>query len=209
MTALSAPLAWLWGLIGDYGYVAVAVLVLLEDFGIPVPGETVLIASAAYAGQGRLNIVIVAAVAFLAAVTGDNIGYAIGRTGGRHLVTRYGRYLLLTPARLARAEQFVTRHGTKIITVARFIEGLRQLNGIIAGITAMPWRRFLAYNAIGAALWVAVWATVGYLAGNHLTAIENTLGRYQWYALAALVLATAIYTVVHIARRRRTPHDTR
>ena len=87
--------------LNHYGYLAVTGLVLLEDFGVPVPGETILILGAVYAGTGRLNIVLVAVLGFLGAVTGDNIGFAIGHFGGRRLAERYGRYVLLTPARLA------------------------------------------------------------------------------------------------------------
>jgi len=129
--------------------------------------------------------------------------YAIGRAGGRRLVLRYGRYLFLTPVRMDRAEVFFTRHGAKIVIAARFIDGLRQLNGVIAGVTAMPWRRFLTYNAIGAALWVGLWTTLGYLAGNHIVAVYDTVHRYQWYALAALTACAAGYAAVHVSRRRR------
>ncbi|WP_438490121.1 DedA family protein [Streptomyces sp. S186] len=152
---MSAPvlpgvLADLAPLLDHWGYAAVGGLLFLEDFGIPVPGETVLIAAAVYAGAGRLNIVAVGAIALLAAILGDNVGYAIGRFGGHRLVTRFGRYVLLTPARIARTEAFFNRHGAKIITVARFIEVQRQVNGIIAGLSEMPWRRFLAFNVLGA-----------------------------------------------------------
>ncbi|GAA4585590.1 DedA family protein [Planotetraspora phitsanulokensis] len=200
--AMSGVLPSLSELIAHYGYLAVAALVLLEDFGVPVPGETVLVVSAAYAGTDHLNIAVVAAAGFLAAIAGDSIGYAIGRTGGRRLVTRYGRYMLLTPARFARAEQFFTRHGAEVVVIARFVEGLRQLNGIIAGITGMPWRRFLAYNTAGAALWVGVWATLGYLAGDHLTSIEAGVHRYQWYALGGLILAITAYAAIRLRRHR-------
>ena len=90
-----------------YGYVAVAVLIMVEDFGVPAPGETVLIAAAVYAGTGRLNIVAVGVIAVIAAIVGDNIGYAIGRYGGRALILRYGRYVRLTSERLAKAEGFL------------------------------------------------------------------------------------------------------
>jgi membrane protein DedA with SNARE-associated domain len=100
------------------------------------------------------------------AVLGDNIGFAIGHFGGRRLVERYGRYVFLTPERLEKTTRFFDRHGGKIIIVARFIEGLRQANGIIAGTTGMHWSRFLIFNAIGAALWVAVWTSIGYLSGS-------------------------------------------
>src|SRR3984957_17457851 len=89
-----------------YGYFAVGGLVFLEDFGVPVPGETVLIAAAIYAGAGRLNTVLVGVIALAAAIAGDNVGFAIGHFAGRTVVARYGRYVMLTEARLAKAEEF-------------------------------------------------------------------------------------------------------
>jgi len=189
-------------LLDHWGYAAVAFLLFVEDFGIPAPGETVLIAASVYAGAGRLNIVGVALIALAAAVLGDNTGYAIGRFGGRALVLRYGRYVLLTEARLDKAESFFNRHGGKIVTIARFIEGLRQANGVIAGVTGMRWPRFLAFNVLGAALWVAVWTSVGDLAGNHITTIYDAVGRYSLYLLAAAVIL--VLALVVRRRRRRT-----
>ena len=189
-------------LLDHWGYAAVAFLLFVEDFGVPAPGETVLIAASVYAGAGRLNVVAVGLIAFAAAVLGDNTGYAIGRFGGRALVLRYGRYVMLTEERLDKAEAFFNHHGGKIVTVARFIEGLRQANGIIAGTTGMRWPRFLAFNALGAAVWVAVWTSVGYLAGDHITTVYDTVGRYSLYVLVAAVLLAV--AVVLRRRRRRT-----
>ena len=190
----------------QYGYLAVAGLVLIEDFGVPLPGETVLILAAVYAGAGRLNVILVALLGFCGAVLGDNIGFAIGHFGGRRLAERYGRYIFLTPARLDRATGFFERHGGKIITVARFIEGLRQANGIIAGTTGMDWRRFLIFNALGAALWVALWTSVGYFSGSHIDTIYNDATRYDKYfaiAIGVLVLAYITWRVAGSRRRRR------
>ena len=174
--------------LNNYGYLAVAGFVLLEDFGIPVPGETILILGAVYAGTGRLNIWLVAVLGFCAAVVGDNIGFAIGHFGGRALVERYGRYVFLTKERLDKATDFFERRGGWIVMVARFIEGLRQANGIIAGISGMHWAKFLAFNAIGAALWVAAWASVGYFAGDNITSIYNTVSRYTLFVAIAIVV---------------------
>ena len=190
-------------LLDHWGYLAVGFLLFLEDFGVPVPGETALIAASVYAGAGRLNIVAVGVTGFAAAVLGDNTGYAIGRFGGRTLVLRFGRYVMLTEERLSRAESFFTRHGGKIVTVARFIEVLRQANGIIAGITRMPWLRFLAFNALGAALWVGTWTTAGYLAGNHIQAIYTQANRYALYLLAAAAAAIVAQVIRHRRRRAR------
>lgn len=188
--------------LNHYGYLAVAVLVLIEDFGIPVPGETILILAAVYAGAGRLNIVLVGLLGFCGAVAGDNIGFAVGHFGGRPLVERYGRYVFVTPVRLSRATEFFSRHGPKIIVIARFIEGLRQANGIIAGISGMRWVRFLLFNAVGAALWVAVWTTVGYAAGSHINAIYNDATRYSAYVAIALGVGLIAYVARRTARSR-------
>lgn len=190
--------------LNHYGYLAVAGLVLLEDFGVPVPGETVLILGAVYAGTGRLSVWLVGLLAFLGAVTGDNIGFAIGHFGGRRLVERFGRYVLLTPERLDKAEQFFERRGASIIIVARFIEGLRQANGIIAGTTGMHWARFLAFNAIGALLWVGMWTSIGYFSGDHITAIYNTVTHYSVY----FGIAVGVVLIAYIAMRvRRSRHE--
>src|SRR5262249_8740167 len=137
-------------LLDHWGYWAIGGLVLVEDFGVPAPGETVLIVGAVYAGAGRMNVVGVALIAFFAAVMGATYGFAICHSGGRPLALRLGRYIFLTPKRLATAEAFFTRHGGKIVVIARFLEGLRQANGIIAGITGMRWLKFLMFNALGA-----------------------------------------------------------
>ena len=196
LNAISSPLQ-------HYGLLAIGLLILVEDFGVPAPGETILIAGALYAGAGRLNIVAVGVVAFIAAITGDNIGFAIGRFGGRRLALRWGKYVFLTEERLNKAEAFFDRRGAIVITFARFVEGLRQANGIIAGITGMHWLRFLIFNAIGAALWVGSWVTAGYFAGNHIAAIYHYVNLYSYYALIALVLLALVYVIRRLRRRRQ------
>jgi len=205
VTDTAALAASLLGVVDRFGYFGVAGVVFVESFGVPAPGETAIIAGAAYAGQGHLDVIVVAVVAFLAAVTGDSLGYLIGRTGGRPLVLRFGRHVRLTPGRLDRVETFMARHGPQVVVIARFVEGLRQLNGIVAGVTGMPWRRFVLFNAIGAAAWVAVWTAAGYLAGNHLAAITATIHRYQLWAIAAAVLAGTAYLLLRRVRRRAAP----
>ncbi|HEY7324199.1 MAG TPA: DedA family protein [Streptosporangiaceae bacterium] len=191
------------GPLNHLGYWAVLLFVMIEDFGIPVPGETVLIAASVYAGAGRLNVVAVGLIGFVAAVAGDNIGFAIGHYGGRALVLRWGRYVRLTEERLDKAETFFNHHGAWIITVARFIEGLRQANGIIAGITGMRWLRFLAFNALGAALWVGTWVSLGYLAGSHIGTIYHYITQYSTYLLITLAVLLAGYVGWRVLRRKR------
>jgi membrane protein DedA with SNARE-associated domain len=191
------------GPLSHYGLWAIGVLILIEDFGIPLPGETILIAGAVYAGSGRLNVVAVGLVAFIAATVGDNIGYAIGRFGGGALIDRWGKYVFLTPERMRKAEAFFERHGGKIISIARFIDGLRQVNGLIAGITEMHWLKFLAYNALGAALWVGSWVSIGYFAGQHITTIYTDVTNYSLYAVIAAVVVIAAWILLRLRRRRR------
>jgi membrane protein DedA with SNARE-associated domain len=186
------------GTLNHWGYLAVAAFLFFEDFGVPLPGETLLIAAALYAGAGHLNVFIVGLVAFLAAVAGDNVGYAIGRFGGRGLVERYGKFVFLTGDRLDRAEKFFERHGGKIVVIARFVEGLRQLNGIIAGTMEMHWLRFVMFNALGAALWVGVWTSLGYLAGNNVATITH----YFTYFAIGIGVVVVLLVAEHLRRRR-------
>jgi membrane protein DedA with SNARE-associated domain len=202
--ALPGFLGSLAPILNNYGYLAVGGLVLVEDFGIPLPGETILIAAALYAGAGKLNVVAVGVIAWVCAVIGDNIGFAIGHFGGRRLALKYGKYIFLTPKRLDQAEQFFDHHGGKIIVAARFIEGLRQANGIVAGITGMHWKRFIPFNALGAALWVGLWVSVGYLAGSHITTIYDQITRYSLYVLIALAVAVVALVVFRLRKHRRT-----
>jgi membrane protein DedA with SNARE-associated domain len=191
-------------LLDNYGYLAIAGLLFLENLGAPiVPGETMLIAGAIYAGTGRLNIVAVVVIAVLASVAGSMAGYAVGYFGGRALALRYGRYVFLTPERLEKTERFFTRRGAIVITLARFLEGLRQANGIIAGIAEMGWLRFLAFNGLGAVLWVGVWASVGDLAGDHITTIYQDVTRYLLYLLIAVAIVVVTLIARYLIRRRR------
>lgn len=192
-------LAPLGPLLDRYGYIAVTGLVAVESFGIPAPGQTIIIVAGVYAGTGRMSIALVGGLAFLAAVGGDNLGYAIGRSGGRRLVLRVGRYIGLTERRLQSAEGFFTRHGGKVVAGARFVDGLRQVNGLVAGMAGMRWWRFVLFNGVGAAVWVAVYAGLGYFAGANLDVVYEQIRRYQLVIAVAFVLVI----VVVVVRRRR------
>ncbi|MFI5910479.1 DedA family protein [Dactylosporangium sp. NPDC051541] len=182
-----------------YGYPALALLVLLEGLGIPTPAVTAVVAAAALAGHGELWLPAVVAVTFAAAVLGDNLGYLLGRRAGRPAVLRFGRRIGLTEPRLERAERFVATRGKNIIVVARFVDGLRQTNGIIAGATALPWRQYAPRDAVGGALWTALWATVGAVAGNNL----QSLRRYQLWLLGAFAVLALGILARYLLRRRR------
>jgi membrane protein DedA with SNARE-associated domain len=188
-----------------YGYAAVFGALLLESFGLPLPGEAMLIAGAALAAEGELHLLPLLASAWLAAVLGDNIGFAIGHFGGRRLIVRHGARIGITESRLAAVEMFFQRYGGGVVLVARFFALLRQLNGIVAGSLGMSWWRFLAYNAVGAALWVGAWGIGVYTIGERLGALAPWVHRLGYLAIGVTALVLAAGIVVH-ARRRRTEH---
>jgi membrane protein DedA with SNARE-associated domain len=152
--------------IEHYGYFAVAIGILLEDFGLPAPGETLLITGAIGASTGALNIYLLLLLAWAGAVIGDNIGYGIGNYGGHHLLVRYGARIGITSDRLKHVEKFFDHYGGWVIVFARFVVILRQFNGIVAGTLGMHWLHFLVLNAIGAALWVGFWGGLAYWLGK-------------------------------------------
>jgi membrane protein DedA with SNARE-associated domain len=150
----------------EYGVAALFCIVFLESLGAPLPGESALVGASIMAVRGDLSIEHVFLAVWVAAVLGDSTGYAVGRIGGRPLLQRYGWVIKLTPARLLTLESLFRRKGPIIVFGARFVVVLRQLNGLIAGSVAMPWRRFVMANVLGAALWTAVWSLGPYYLGD-------------------------------------------
>src|SRR5256885_4952640 len=137
-------------LLATYGYLAVFVFVGVESIGIPVPGETMLVTAAIYAGTtGRLSIAWVIVASSAGAILGDNIGYVIGRTGGYRLLKRYGRYIRLEEDRLRLGQYLFRRHGPKVVFFGRFVSVLRIFAAFLAGVNHMHWRLFLIFNAAG------------------------------------------------------------
>src|SRR5712671_5296484 len=136
-------------LIATYGYLFLFLLVAVESFGIPLPGETALVTAAAYAALGRLNIMFVIAAAAAGAVVGDNAGYWLGRKGGIAFVHRYGRHVGLDNAKLARVHVYFERHGAKTVFIGRFIALLRSWTAVLAGAGRMPYLRFTFFNVLG------------------------------------------------------------
>jgi membrane protein DedA with SNARE-associated domain len=200
MTGLPEPLAGIASWLDQYGYLAVSLGILLESFGVPLPGETMLIASAAVAAKGGLELVPLLACAWAAAVLGDNIGFAIGHFGGRRLVVRYAARIGITDARLDKVEQFFERFGGEVVLIARFFAIARQLNGIVAGTVGMNWWRFLVYNAIGAALWVGAWGGGAYALGERLGAFAPWIHRFGYLALGLVAVALVAGAVLHWRR---------
>jgi membrane protein DedA with SNARE-associated domain len=185
-------------LLERYGYPAVFVAVGVEGIGIPAPGQTLLIAAAIEAAHDGLSIVALVALAVLAAALGNSIGYLIGRLGGRPLLRR----LPISEARLARVDALFRRHGGWFILVARFFDGSRQLNGIMAGMLEMPWWRFSVWNLSGALIWVAVWGVGIYWLDRDIGQVMAVLRRLEPLAIALLVI-TLVAGLVYLWRRHR------
>lgn len=175
-----------------YGYPVLFFGVLVESFGIPAPGQSLIMLGALLAARGQLDIVALLALAWSAAVIGDNLGYAIGRFGGRRLIARYGRYVGIRERHLEHAEGFFRRYGGAVVVFARFLEVLRQLNGVVAGAAGMPWWNFLAFNAAGAALWVGLWGYGVYRLGEHADRPWFAFKRAEPYALGLLGLLLVV-----------------
>ncbi len=191
--------------IGDYGYAAVMVGLVAENLGLPLPGETLLITSAAEASRGTLDIWLLLPLAWLAAVIGNTIGFIIGRTGGQRLLIHYGDRFGITHERLVKVEGFVRHYGAIVIIFARFVVVARQLSGIAAGSLNMNWLRFTLFNAIGAALWVGFWGLLAYWLGRrvfeYLAEIES-MEPVLWTAAGVALAAGIVYVVVRARRAR-------
>ena len=192
--------SWLTDLFARYGYFVVFFGVLLENAGVPVPGETLLLAGAALSRFGHLSIVWVVTIAIAGAVLGDNIGFLIGRRGGRRLLERHGRMLGLTQARLDQFDRFFARHGAKTVFIARFVTGLRVVGAVLAGASTLDWSRFLLFNAAGAVAWASTFGAVGYALGYSWETIERWIGHLGLVLL--VVLAVGLVLVAVRSRRR-------
>jgi membrane protein DedA with SNARE-associated domain len=192
---------WLTDLFGRYGYAVVFFGVFLENTGVPVPGETMVLAGGALAHFGHLSLVWVIGIAIVAATLGDNLGFAIGRKGGRRFVERFGARVGVTKARLHEFDKFFEKHGAKTVFVARFITGLRVVCAILAGGSGMPWPEFILFNAAGAILWSTTIALVGYFLGRSWDTIERLIGGAGF---AGLVLVGALVLIWVVRSRRQT-----
>ena len=185
-----------------YGYFVVFFGVMLENAGVPVPGETILLAAGFFAAQGHFHLWKVIAIAAFGAVLGDNAGYAVGRRVGRRALERYGRYILLTRARLSKLDKFFARHGDKTILFARFVTGLRVFAALFAGAARMPWRTFVVYNMAGAILWAIAIALLGFFFGQSWELLHRWISRASLIAgLGVLLVILLIYAWRRLAHR--------
>ena len=190
---------WLLDLFARYGYFVVFGGVFLENTGLPIPGETMLLAGAALAHNGQLSLVWVIVTAIAGAILGDNLGFFIGRHGGRRVAERHGWRIGMTRERLIQFDRFFELHGPKTVFAARFITGLRVVGAVLAGGSGMRWPTFLFYNATGAVVWCTAVAFAGYSLAYSWDTLERWIGRT---GLIALALAIVI-GLIGVARARR------
>jgi len=172
-----------------YGYWAVAAALLLENAGVPVPGETVLLLASFLAySEHELQLPWIIVVATIAATVGDNLGFALGHYGGRPVLARYQTFFRIRDATIARGEGMFARYGALTIFFARFVFGLRIIAGPLAGVLRMPWRKFGIFNFLGAGLWVTVISGAGYLFGQHFHRLERDIKRFDLAVVIVVLL---------------------
>jgi membrane protein DedA with SNARE-associated domain len=187
-------------LIGTYGYAAVGGIVGLESLGVPLPGETTLIAAATFAGATHhLDIGLVIAAAAAGAVAGDSAGFWIGRGLGWPLLHRYGPHIGLTEPRLKLGQYLFLRHGGKVVFFARFIAALRAFAALLAGANRMNWSRFLAFNMLGGVAWAALMGFAAYLFGHRIHAFAAPVG----IGLLAAAVLVAIAGLIFVRRHEQ------
>ncbi|HST26652.1 MAG TPA: DedA family protein [Gaiellaceae bacterium] len=176
----------------SWALVLLFLLIAVESAGVPLPGETALVASGVLASQSKLNIVVVIAVASAAAILGDNGGYWLGRKGGRRLLERWSLISRHAGRVLPRAERLFAKHGGKTVFFGRFIAILRITAAWMAGISHMPWWRFLVFNAAGGILWATLVGLVAYYSGDAAASAIQTYGLYAAGAIALAVVAVLL-----------------
>jgi len=190
----------------NYGYWAVALALLCENAGLPVPGETTLLLASFLAySEHQLHLGWIILVATCAATLGDNLGYAIGRHGGRPLLERYQHIFRIPQRSLKHGERLFARYGAATIFFARFIFGMRIFAGPLAGVLRMPWRAFAVFNLLGAAVWVTMIATAGYLFGRHWQTLVQVIRRFDLAVL--IVVAAVVLFLLWRYRRQRQPEN--
>jgi membrane-associated protein len=178
----------------DWGYLGVASGLLLENAGIPVPGETILILASVVAySTHELSLPWIILVGSLAATAGDNIGYWIGRKGGRPLLERWKRFFRVEQKHIAAAEALIEKRGAIAIFLARFVTGARVIAGPLAGVLNMDWPRFALFNFLGAVTWVTVVASISYAFGSQLDRLLAFMKEANYIILIGVVVLVLIF----------------
>jgi LPXTG-motif cell wall-anchored protein len=177
-----------------WGYWGVAAFLLLENAGVPLPGETVLLLASVLAFKSHeLRLPWIIVVGTIACTAGDNIGYLIGSAGGRPLLERWKNFFRVKDEHIHSAEELLHRYGPVAIFFARFIAGARIVAGPLAGVLRMHWKTFALFNFLGALTWVTVIASLGYLFGSQLDRLLATVKNVELAFLILLLIGLAVY----------------
>jgi membrane protein DedA with SNARE-associated domain len=181
------------GALVHYGYWAVAAFLLLESAGLPLPGETILLLASFLAySEHELRLPWVIVVGTVATTLGGEFGFALGRRGGRPLIERYREVFSIRAETVARGDRLFERYGAVTVFLARFIFGMRVLASLLAGALHMPWRKFVLFNFLGAAVWVTAICGAGYLFGGHWGRLARDLRRFDLVVAVVVVLAVLL-----------------
>ena len=186
-----------------YGYWVVFFGVMLENGGLPLPGETVLLFAGFLAYQGQARLVWTIAIAIAGATTGDSLGYLVGRYGGNAFFDRYVRRFKFLSRQFENAKALFLRHGHWAVFTGRFITGLRVFAGPLAGLFKMPYPRFLLYNFTGAAVWATAIGCVGFLFGNSLDNLVHVAKDFHRVTLGLAAVLVLVGLIVYLKRRAR------
>jgi membrane protein DedA with SNARE-associated domain len=177
------------GALVHYGYWAVAAVLLLENTGLPLPGETVLLLASFLAySEHELRFPLVILVGIVATTAGGELGFAVGRHGGRPLIERYREFFSIRAETVERGDRLFERYGAATVFLARFLFGMRVLASLLAGALRMPWRKFALYNFLGAAVWVTAICGAGYLFGGHWGRLAHDLKRFDLVVAIVVVV---------------------
>ncbi len=189
---------WL-AVVDAIGYPASGLGILIESSGIPFPGETLLLAAAAWAAARHHSIVLVILFGFLGAIAGADLGYYLGYRGGRPFVERFGSLFRIKPEHIASSELFFSRYGDRAILAGRFILGLRTWGSMLAGMAHMPFWRFQLFSALGGLAWATLIGTAGYFLGSNLGLIETII---RALGIGGLAIVVTLVVIALLARRR-------
>src|SRR5262249_10810621 len=196
-------------LIGHWGYIAIFVIVILGNVGLPLPEETVLAVAGYLVWRGDLNLAAVLVVGIVSAVVGDNLGYWLGRRYGRNALPRYARWVLGHPERLETMEAFVERRGPFAVFVARFIPGIRFMAGPLAGGLGLGFLPFVAANVLGALVYVPVAVAGGYLIGyglgDYVEHVRRVAGQVGYFVLLVVLASAVLFISLRILHGIRHP----
>ncbi len=188
----------------EYGYWVVFVGVMLENAGIPIPGETVLLFAGFLAYHGKIDLLPSILVAIAGATLGDSMGFLIGNVGGRRFVDRYIRRFPIVAKSFDHSQTLFLKYGQWAVFTGRFITGLRMFAGILAGLFRMRYRRFLIFNFAGATVWAIAIIYIGFLFGNSWQLVQRYLVEVNEMAMAAVIVAVVIAVTSYYFRRKRT-----